>query len=258
MENPFGKVSRVSLTAGPKEGRTILEDVGFTAPFKIMQPFYEERMRVMLMSASAGILAGDCQEFHIWVKKGASMEFFSQSYEKIHKMNEGCAKRMAKIRVEDGGELIYRPLPTIPFAQSAFESRLQVELGGTGAKMMLQEVLSCGRAASGERFAYRFYYNLVEVRREGRLIYLDNTRFEPERFSMEETGMYEGATHLANLVLFGYERDEEWFRKVRELVDGTEGVFGGASRLAEGDVVVRMLGGPAQKLEDLLEVVREL
>ena len=42
MENKFGKVSRVSICAGKKDGKTILEDVSFTAPYKIMTPFEKE------------------------------------------------------------------------------------------------------------------------------------------------------------------------------------------------------------------------
>ena len=57
------------------------------------------------------------------------------------------------------------------------------------------EILTCGRYARGERFAYRSFRNYVEIRRGGRLIYRDNTWYEPELFSMKETGMMEGFTH---------------------------------------------------------------
>ena len=56
MENKFGKVSRVSICAGKKDVRTILEDVSFTAPYKIMTPFEKENggIQVMPLCASAG------------------------------------------------------------------------------------------------------------------------------------------------------------------------------------------------------------
>lgn len=38
-ENKFGKLSRLSLRTGIRKGKTILEDVAFTAPYKIMNPF---------------------------------------------------------------------------------------------------------------------------------------------------------------------------------------------------------------------------
>ena len=42
-ENKFGKLSRLSLRTGIRKGKTILEDVAFTAPYKIMNPFSKER-----------------------------------------------------------------------------------------------------------------------------------------------------------------------------------------------------------------------
>lgn len=67
MNNQFGKLSKLHITTAYKEGKTIMEDVSFTAPFKIMHPFYEKKdfMTVMLLTASAGIMAGDRQEIDI-------------------------------------------------------------------------------------------------------------------------------------------------------------------------------------------------
>jgi urease accessory protein len=58
-ENQFGKLSEFYLTAAYRDGRTVMEDVSFTAPFKVMHPFYEKKdvMTVMLLTASAGIMA---------------------------------------------------------------------------------------------------------------------------------------------------------------------------------------------------------
>lgn len=42
MENKFGKISRITACAALKNGKTILEDLSFTAPYKIMAPFEKE------------------------------------------------------------------------------------------------------------------------------------------------------------------------------------------------------------------------
>ena len=42
MENVFSKISKVNLTTSFKNRKTILDDVYFTAPFKIMTPFYKD------------------------------------------------------------------------------------------------------------------------------------------------------------------------------------------------------------------------
>ncbi len=82
-----------------------------------MRPFYEKKdfMTVMLLTASAGIMAGDRQEWDLLVRENAKLEFVSQAYEKIHRMEDGWAERHVHITVEPGGCLYYTPLPTIQF-----------------------------------------------------------------------------------------------------------------------------------------------
>ncbi|MFR8249075.1 MAG: hypothetical protein ACLVAT_08065 [Lachnospiraceae bacterium] len=55
-ENKFGKLSRLSLKTGIRKGKTIVEDVAFTAPYKIIESLSEENggISVMPLCASAG------------------------------------------------------------------------------------------------------------------------------------------------------------------------------------------------------------
>ena len=76
-ENKFGKKSQVRLETELRDGKVILSDVYFTAPFKVMLPFYvqPDYMQVMVLSASAGIMEGDEQEFYINIKKYKNIEY---------------------------------------------------------------------------------------------------------------------------------------------------------------------------------------
>ena len=252
MENQFGKLSQLHLTAALRDGKTIIEDVSFTAPFKVMRPFYEKKdiMTVMLLTASAGIMAGDRQEFDLHVREGAKMEFVSQAYEKIHKMNEGHAQRDTKLVVESGAALYYTPLPTIPFAQSDYRSRVDVDLADETSKFVFTEVLTCGRTAHGEKFLYRKFQNLVTIRQKGKIVYRDNTCYEPSATDMEGFGMYEGFTHLANLVICNEPRSDAWISAVRERIDAADRMEGGVTRTAQGHIVIRILGMSGQMLTD--------
>ena len=274
MENPFGTESRLSLTAGKSGERTVLEECFCRAPFKLMKPFYPNGkgdMELMLMSVSAGIMAGDSQEIQIQVKAGARLSITTQSYEKLHKMAPGAsASRKSVIRVEDGGFLSYQPLPVIPFAQSDFSGDTEIILEGPDAGLIYSEILSCGRAARGERFQYRRYQNRIAVSCEGVLRYADNTLYLPAGggagadsslpfMEMEETGAYEGHTHLANLLILNRELPEGWPDEVRLLFSQAEEeeIQGGVTRLSHG-YVVKILGNPAQELLDLIEKIRML
>ena len=231
----FGRRSELFLSTILQGEEAVLDEVQFTAPFKIMEPFREEKdyLKVMILSASPGIMEGDIQEQHIHVGRGTRLEVCSQAFEKIHRMKSGCARRHIRICQESDSFLYYVPQPAIPFRDSAFDNIVEVELEKESSRFIFQDILSCGRTAYGECFDYKYYNSLVQVRREGRLIYRDNTRYDPHTLYMEETGMYEGYTHLASLLLCGLSKDSKWADKAREILEYTGEVE---------DAVVRILG----------------
>ncbi|SDZ90755.1 urease accessory protein [Eubacterium aggregans] len=249
--NAFGKPSTLRLAAACRERWTHIADLDFTAPFKVMQPFYPPSgaMEVMLLTASAGLMEGDRQEIELAVGPEAAMVFKSQAYEKIHRMpGGGQATRRTHITLESHGFLDYSPQPVIPFAQSAFENTLTVDLA-PASRFILREVIACGRAARGEAFDYRYFHSHTQVRREGHLIYRDNIRFDPEAFDLAGIGLYEGYTHMGALTLFGIPVDKAALSAFRNQIEAADEIIGGATRLASGDVAIRLLGRRAQGLE---------
>ena len=79
--NKFGRVSELRLVACERGGRTVLTEAAATMPFKVMHPFEvpaaslcgaagvpglaQKAAEVMVMSASAGIMAGDAQSIDL-------------------------------------------------------------------------------------------------------------------------------------------------------------------------------------------------
>lgn len=271
MTNQFGKTSEMRIKASARDGKTILEDVYFTAPYKIMQPFEKEDgsggISIMPLCASAGIMAGDVQKFDYQVGAGADLEILSQSFEKIHKMDGGSARREIRVAVASGGTLCYNPQPVIPFAGSAFDSDMEIRLADETSKLFLLDILSCGRAVSGERFAYRRFSSKVRIYRREKLVYLDNTRYEPEKMPMEGLGMYEGYSHLANIFLTGCmgetgafeaEKTRELQEKIWGIIESAADCDGGVSRLASGDLAVRIFGNRAQVLQEIAAKIKKI
>ena len=269
MDNKFGKVSRIQACAAVRDGKTILEDLSFTAPYKIMVPFEKENggIQIMPLCASAGIMAGDSQEFSYHVKEGADLEVLSQSFEKIHKMDEGSAFRTIEIQVEPNAVLYYYPQPVIPFAGSAFDSNMTIHLADKTSRLFLFEVISCGRNAHEERFLYRRFSSMVRIYRGEKLIYRDNTCYEPDKMPMEGIGMYEGYTHMANLFLSeiytgqdstNKEINLKLQEKIWQLFDEEPDTDGGVTRLTTGDLVLRIFAHRAQTLQQLADKIKKL
>ena len=213
----------------------------------------------MPLCASAGIMKGDVQRFLYAVGSGADLEVLSQSFEKIHKMDGGCARREVKVTVDREAVLYYYPQPVIPFAGSAFESDMEIRLADETSKLFMLDIISCGRTAREERFAYRSFISRVKIYRNEKLIYRDNTCYIPEIMPMEELGMYEGYSHLANLFISADSdtsksmqlQDEIW-----AIIDEDDRCEGGVTKLASGDLAVRIFADRAQVLQDIAEMIK--
>lgn len=256
MDNKYGKTSRLSLTLEYRDDKTILSDVYFTAPFKIIKPFYDkDYMQVMQISVSAGIMEGDNQEIYINALENSKSEIISQAYEKIHKMNCGFAQRYAEINIDNNSELIYNPLPVIPFKNSAFKNTLNVNLKSESSKFILSEILTCGRIYSGEKFDYKFYSSKITVKKDDTPIFIDNSRYYPNKTNMSAIGMYENYTHLFNFIAFNYNYNMLHLQtSVKNFCDSNN-YIGGVTLGNDNFPIIKILGDNA---DNLLKYSKEL
>ena len=256
MGNAYKNTSKLNITTDFRNGKTIIEDVYFTAPFKITRPFYEQNgaLKIIVIAVSAGIMEGDVQEINIKALEGSDTIITSQSYEKIHKMKEEEAKRNTDIYISKNAFLKYLPLPTIPFANSAFSSTINVELEDDTSKFIISEIISCGRYSRGEIFQYKYFKSLVNVRKMGKLLYRDNTFFRPKDFDVEGIGMLENHTHLANILIFNFNLNQTIISEIRGIIEQNN-ADGGVSCTWSNDAVIRILGFNAQSLERISEKI---
>ncbi len=229
--------------------KTTLKSSYFTAPFKVISPFYKDDMAILVvMSSSAGIMEGDNQHINITVGDKCYAQVTSQSYEKIHKMYSENATRETTINVGAGAKFIYNPLPTIPFAHSSFKATTNINLHAT-AKLAYIETISAGRIHHNEKFMYNYYESRLDIHVNNTVVYIDNTYFDPIMFDMNSFGMYEGYTHLLNVVLINWDTTVDI---VREQLGKFDDVMSGASLTKFGDIVVKVLANSGQLLEEIV------
>lgn len=260
LKNSFGKTSVLNISAIKKENKTILDNIYFTAPFKIMNPFYisDDYIKVMLLSVSAGIMEGDNQNIDIRIGDKTKVEVISQSYEKIHRMKSGNAMRNCNISVGKNAYLKYNPLPTIPFADSSFDITTKINLEDDSSRLIFNEIITCGRSAMGERFLFKNYNSYLEIRKKNRLIYRDNTMYNNELFNMNSIGMFEGYTHLANMVIVNFNKGDSFIEEVRNIIEEYGEVEGGVTKLQSNDITMKILGNTSQSLINICEEITKL
>ena len=87
-----------------------------------------------------------------------------------------------------------------------------------------------------------------------KLVYRDNTCYEPDKMPMEGIGMYEGYTHMANLFMSKTNNIDE--EKIWQVLDEEPEIDGGITHLAMGDLVLRIFGYRAQRLQKIAEKIK--
>lgn len=236
--------SKCWLTAEVQNGRTVLSECYCTAPFKVMRPFYEQnRAKVILMTASAGILAGDQYDVRISVGTGADLTVTGQGYTKLFRSEHNPSCQKTTITVHSGAVLHYLPCPVIPFGGSQFSSQTEVLLA-PDCRFVWSDILSCGRVGMGERFAMQQYHSRLVIRAAQTPVFLDHCLITPEQMDYTSVGFFDGYSHMGTLYLYGGD-ERACLEAIRSLpFCGKKG----ASCAREG-IVVRALANRGEQIE---------
>ena len=147
---------------------------------------------------------------------------------------------------------------------------MTIHLGDETSRLFLLEIISCGRNAHDERFQYRRFSSKVLLYRGDKLIYRDNTRYEPDKMPMEGIGMYLFLSKICSRDGENCSQESgsvkstdsainlELQEKIWQILDEDSEIDGGVTRLTAGDLALRIFGHRAQKLQQVAEKIKKL
>jgi urease accessory protein len=187
-------------------GRTVLSGCSFTQPLKVAKPIYHDDgfTEIMLMCASPGMLAGDRYDVQLKLGEGTQTIVSTQSYQKLLNTSGGSAEQHTSIQVGEEATLIYCPHPVIPQAGSSFRSQVSIELAAS-ARLFYAEILTSGRQAFAEKFAFAEHVTRTLVAVEGRPVFLDGARLLQGQAALEGLGFFEGFACQGVFYLYGFD-----------------------------------------------------
>lgn len=251
--------TKLRLTVGLKQGKSVVTDRFFTSPLKLGLPEGTgERKVIMLMMASAGVLKGDAFSYDIRCESGTKTLLTEQSYTKIFDTGDGGAKRRQHITVDRGASLYYRPCAVIPFQNSTYDGDILVELDPE-SEFAWADIMTAGRVGMGEKFAFRHYRNRICVEAGGMPVWMDHCLFEPQTMDVEGMLFFDGYTHQGTFYYYGAkEKQEQIFawqeqileKEAEETKEAMQGIAFGVTEASAG-VCVRVLARTAQDIEEL-------
>ena len=176
--------------------QTILAECEQQLPLRVVRAFQQDDggALVHLHNLSGGVLGGDRLEVTIVVGSGALAQVTSTGATRVYRCgtNAEAAQQRLQIGVEDNGLVEYLPDQLIPFGGSRYLQNTQVNLG-KNAGLFWWEIVSPGREARNEMFAYELLQLKTRISALGNPIALEHLKIRPaERsiFSLARLGAY--------------------------------------------------------------------
>jgi urease accessory protein len=188
----------------------------------------------------------------------AHLYLTTQAATKIYPAEHGEVTRQhIRLRVASGAILEYFPLPLIPFARALYVQEITIQVE-SGSVCLVADVLAPGRVARGECFAYHMVRSRVEGWVDDQLALFEHMSLQPERSSYAGLGVLDGKSYVASLYVLTSQALERWIPGWNHRLTEQYGECAGITALAQGGLVVRLLGQTGQEVLRRLDAAHYL
>ena len=184
---------RVRLAVG--EGQTRVIESYAHAPFHYLPPAVATPGAggpavLTVVNSSGGVLGGDELDMAVALDAGTTLTLRTQAATKVYRSTGRAARSVNRFVLGTGAVLDYVPDEIIPFAGSNYEQVTAIELAA-GAVAVITEIVTAGRLARAERFAFTRLALDLSCTSGGRLVLRDRADVRP------------AAQHLAGPAILG-------------------------------------------------------
>jgi len=150
-------------------------------------------------SLGGGMVDGDLLQTQIHLEKGAHGFLSTQGPTRVFRSTRGCISRWTAT-LEEEALLVSAPDPVSLFARARCLQETRITLAA-GSSCAWLEILTSGRPAHGERWAFHTFENRFTVEREGQAVVRERLLLSQDQGSLQaRLGRFEA---LGNLWLLG-------------------------------------------------------
>jgi urease accessory protein len=210
LETP-GSIARTALQRAAGAARLRVADEGGRTRLKTLFQQGSAKIRfsgrsgdAIMINTAGGLAEGDRLSWRAELDDGARQTITTQACEKVYRATGADLDEPSRVQtllaVGAGARLDWLPQETILFDHARLERRLEADLAGDGELLALEAVV-LGRRAMGESAARARLHDRWRVRRDGRVIFADDTRLQGAVAPTLEPALLDGAGAYASVLL---------------------------------------------------------
>jgi urease accessory protein len=203
-----------------------------------------------IVNTGGGVAGGDSYSGSLTLNEGAEVEATTPSAERVYRSDSSAASIATRLTLMPGARLFWLPQETLMFDGARLERRLDIEASGEAA-FLVAETLVFGRLAMGERSIDASLRDSWRVRRDGRLVFADETRLQHAGATLERKAVGGGARALSTIVASA-PNIEARLPDLRAVLSAAGSDIEGGGSAFDGLVVVRILAASSDRLRAAL------
>jgi urease accessory protein len=204
----------------------------------------------VIVNTGGGVAGGDAYRVELLLKEGAEVEATTIGAEKIYRSDGPPARIETRLTLAPRARLIWLPQETLVFDGGSLERRLLVDMTAE-ANLILVESLVFGRLAKGEIRIDARLRDSWRLRRDGRLVFADETRLDHAGATMDRKAVGGGARALAT-VIAAAPNVEARLPGLRAALDSEGGGVEAGASAFDGIVVARLISASPSRLRSAL------
>lgn len=243
----------IRMQVDAQDGRSRLRDCEHFGPLRIQKVLYpqgEHVAQLLLLHPPGGIAGGDQLSVQLSVEDNAHALLTTPGAAKWYKSGGDVARQDVVLKVADGAALEWFPQEAIVFDQAVAEQTLSLECSGS-ARSCGWDIVVLGRQARNERFIAGRWSQRIEIRRDGRLLWLERSRIDGDDELLKSVVGW-NRHHVSGLMwTIGFTPDETLVEQCRACADQSD-VIVGVTVLPDGPMLVRVLGSSAEQVRESL------
>jgi urease accessory protein len=203
-----------------------------------------------IVNTGGGVAGGDSYRLGLELSEGAEVEATTPSAEKVYRSDGAPALIATRLVLAPRARLFWLPQETLMFEGAVLERRLEAHIADE-AVLIVAESIVLGRLAMGESRIDASLKDSWRFRRNGKLMFADETRLTHAGAALDRPAVGAGARALSTIVAAAPNVEARLpdLRAAHEAAG--DGVEAGASAF-DGIIVARLLSASPDRLRAAL------